>query len=225
MAIWGATSRNKGFFIERPSGAGSPSVLSAQYLPNGNLALAGYTDGGTVSFGSISLPPHGNTDGFCGEITPTGVGISAVQMASSSADEHTLQITKADGSFMVTGTYTQAITFYNADGSVGGALGQFPTGASHDHVYFAYYSASGVFQNASVAYNSVATTDLNNIDLVYGNDAFYAMIDCQDGGTSVMPTGEEYIYPSPIVLKFDASGNALWAKQIQNSTWLSSTQK
>ena len=96
----------KGFFIESPNGAGSPYILSAQYLSSGNLALAGYTDGGIVSFGGISLPPHGNTDGFRGEITSEGVGISAVQMASSSADEHTLQMTKSDGSFMVTGTYT-----------------------------------------------------------------------------------------------------------------------
>ena len=208
----------KGFFIERPSGGGEPNVLSAQYLSNGNLALAGYTDGGNVSFGGISLPAHGLEDGFRGEITSTGVGISAVQIAGGGRDYHTLQTTKADGSFMVTGTYTQPITFYNADGNVGGSLGQFPSGASHDHIYFAYYSSAGVFQNAEVAYNTVATTDLRNIDLVYGNNSFYAMIDDQDGGWAIMPTGEQYQYPSPIILKFDDSGNALWAKQIQKLT-------
>lgn len=205
----------KGFFIERPSGGSKPLVYSAEYLPNGNLVLAGYTDGGTVSFGGISLPAHGGYDGFRGEITSSGVGISAVQIAGGGDDKHTLQAIAPDGSFMVTGTYTHAITFYNADGSVGGSLGQYPSGASHDHIYFAFYNAAGVFQNAEVAYNTVATTDLNNIDLVYGNGAFYAMIDCQDGGTSVMPSGEQYIYPSPIILKFDVSGIALWAKQIQ----------
>lgn len=206
----------KGFFIERPSGGTKPLVYSAQYLPNGNLALSGYTEGGTISFGGIPLYSHGSTDGFRGEITSEGIGISAVQMAGNGVDEHTLQATAPDGSFMVSGTYTQAISFYNADRiTIGGTLGQFPSGASHDHIYFAYYNASGVFQNAEVAYNTVATTDLNNIDLVYGNGAFYAMIDCQDGGTSVMPSGEQYIYPSPIILKFDVSGIALWAKQIQ----------
>ena len=206
---------SKGFFIERPSGGGNPNILSAQYLSNGNLALAGYTDGGTVSFGGISLPAHGLEDGFRGEITSTGVGISAVQIAGGGRDYHALQTTKADGSFMMSGTYTQLINFYNADGSVGGSLGQFPSGASHDHIYFAYYSSAGVFQNAEVAYNTIATTDLRNIDLAYGNGAFYAMIDCQDGGWAIMPTGEQYQYPSPTILKFDDSGNALWAKQIQ----------
>jgi len=206
---------SKGFFIETPMGGGNPIVYSAQYLPSGNLVLSGRTNGGNVSFGGIILPPHGNTDGFRGEITSSGVGITAVQMGGNGVEMDVLQSTKADGSFMVTGTYTQLINFYNADGSVGGSLGQFPSGASHDHIYFAYYSSAGVFQNAEVAYNTVATTDLRNIDLTFGNDAFYAMIDCQDGGTSVMPTGEEYTYPSPIVLKFDASGNASWAKQIQ----------
>jgi len=207
---------SKGFFIE--DGIGAIFVLSAEYLSNGNLALAGFTDGGTVSFGGITLPAHGGNDGFRGEITPTGTGIQAVQMASSSTDRQTLQVTAPDGSFMVSGTYTQPITFYNANGTVGGTLGQFPSGASHDHIYFAYYSSAGVFQNVEVAYNTVATTDLRNIDLVYGNNSFYAMIDCQDGGLAIMPTGEQYQYPSPIILKFDDSGNALWAKQIQKLT-------
>ena len=208
----------KGFFIERPSGGLKPLVYSAQYLSNGNLALSLYTEGSTTSFGGIPISARGLEDGLRGEITSTGVGISAVQIAGGGRDYHTLQITAPDGSFMVTGTYNQAITFYNADGSIGGSLGSFPSGASHDHIYFAFYDASGVFQHSEVAYNTVATTGLNNIDLVYGNDAFYAMIDCQDGGTSVMPSGEQYIYPSPIILKFDASGTALWAKQIQKLT-------
>lgn len=203
---------SKGFFIERPSGGFNPIVVSAQYLSNGNLALAGFTEGGTVSFGGISIPPHGGEDGFRGEITPSGIGVSAVQMAGNGDEDYTLQITKADGSFMVTGTYTQLINFYNADGSVGGSLGQFPSGASHDHIYFAYYDASGIFQSASVVYNQTATTDMLNIDFVYGNNAFYAMVGNTNGGTVTTPTGT-HNKVAPIILKFDNTGIPEWSKQ------------
>lgn len=206
---------SKGFFIEAPSGAGNPRIMSAQYLLNGHLVLAGHTDGGTVSFGGITdLPAHGGKDGFRGEITNTGVGITAVQMASSADDLDNIQITKVDGSFMVTGTYNTPITFYNADGTVGGSLGQFPTGCSHDNVYFAYYNASGIFQNAEVAYNSGCTTDMLNIDLVYGNNAFYAMIGNTNGGTATTPTGT-HDKPAPIILKFDNTGTPVWSKQVE----------
>ena len=204
----------KGFFIETPSGGSRPLVTSLQYLPNGNLAIAGYTSGGTVSFGGILLPPHGATDGFRGEITSTGTGIQAVQMASSGNDEHHLQITKAGGGFMVTGTYTHPITFYNADGSAGGSLGQFPTNASHDHIYFAYYNASGIFQNAEVAYSNDAGTDLLVIDLVYGNDAFYAMIGNTNYGTAITPTNT-HDEAASITLKFDDTGTPEWSKQFE----------
>lgn len=205
----------KGFFIERPSGGLKPLVYSAQYLSNGNLALSLYTEGGTTYFGGIPISARGLEDGLRGEITSTGVGISAVQIAGGGRDYHTLQITAPDGSFMVSGSYDQTITFYNNGGSVGGTLGQFPSGASHDHIYFAYYNASGVFQNAEVAYNDGMTTDMLNIDLVYGNNAFYAMIGNTNGGTVTTPT-DIHSDAGPIVLKFDNSGIPIWSKQFQN---------
>lgn len=204
---------SKGFYIE---GGIQPLITSVQYLTNGNLALAGYRDGqGNVNFGGINLPPHGGYDGFRGEITPQGVGIQAVQIAGSGSDENHLQITKANGDFMVSGTYSQTLSLYNADGSVGGTLGQFPDDATHDHVYFAYYSAAGLFQSASVVYNEDAGTNLVNIDLAVDDDAFYAMIGNTEGaGIVITPTGSHSGNAS-VTLKFDSAGVPVWSKQFE----------
>ena len=202
----------KGFFIERPADGGKPLITSAQYLPNGNLAIAGSTDGGSVDFGGIAFTSFGSNDMFRGEITPQGVGIQAIQAGSQNSDDDHLQITHGSGAFMVTGLYGRNMEFRNADGSFADSLEVHPAGSSRDQVYFAFYNASGTLQNVHYAY-SPSNEDLKNVDLECSNDAFYAMIYNGNGGSITTSEGVSHDRVGPVYLKFDTSGNIVWSKQ------------
>jgi len=172
----------------------------------GNVYVAGYFDTPSITFGSTTLTNGGATDGFIVKYDVSGNVLWAHSIASAGADKALSVAADVSGNCYVAGQFNSStITI--------GAITL--TGAGNEDMFIVKYDATGNViwaQSAGGAYGDVA----------------YSVTAAADGSGDIYMTGT---FPSAsitfgsitltnfhtssgdmFIVKYDADGNALWAK-------------
>lgn len=194
-------------------GWGRASGVSVNSDAGGNLFVTGSFNGATITFGSITLVNTGWADMFIVKYDPNGNVIWAKNAKGASLDGATSVSTDISGNVFVTGFFnSDTLTFGNY------ILTNKSTDNYGTNVFIAKYNANGNVMWAKSAggtdnyeVSSVSTDSTGNIFLT---GSFWGW----------GPQNSNFVFDSIIIhssgywdgfiAKYDANGNALWAKDI-----------
>lgn len=177
---------------------------------SGNSYVTGWLGSSSITFGSTTLTNAGNSDMFIVKYNTSGTVLWAKRAGGSDYDNGTSIAVDGSGNSYITGGFnSSSITFG------GTTLTNDTTNGSSD-IFIVKYDASGVLVWAKSAGGSSAdegksiAVDANGNSYVTGN---FASSIISFGSTSLTFAGVYDIF----IVKFDASGTAVWAKKAGGS--------
>lgn len=176
---------------------------------NDNIIVAGYFNSPSITFGSITLTSVGEEDIFLAKYDASGNVLWAKSAGSAKSDRATSVATNSNGNIIIAGYFNSlSITF----GS--NTLTNIGTTVSDD-IFLANYDASGNVLWAKCAGGSAfeqpwaVTSDDNGNILITG---YFNSANITFGSTTLTNPGYASNYGEIFLVKYDASGNVLWAK-------------
>ncbi|TAL61785.1 MAG: hypothetical protein EPN85_04025, partial [Bacteroidetes bacterium] len=191
------------------SGSGSTMAYSVAVDAAGNIYAGGQYNAVPVIFGSITLPNAGSLDAFLVKYDASGNLLWAKSAGGMYEDRCMATAVDASGNVYITGYFQDvSITFgSNTLTHVG------PAGFGESNLFFVKYDASGnVLWAKGAGSNNVLGNGLalspsgNDVYLIGGFRGSVAF-----GATTL--TSSMGAYDEGFIVRYDAAGNAVWAKQ------------
>lgn len=183
-------------------GVSDDSGYSVVADTNGNVIVTGFFESPTITFGTTTLTNVGYTDIFIVKYDSSGNALWAKSAGGIYNDYGHSVVTDINGNVIVTGTYSSPSITFETDTF---------TNAGYSDIFIAKYDTSGNLLWAKSeggtngeSGNSIAT-DANGNMIVTGYFSSSSLI---FGSTVLTSAGNSDIF----IVKYDASGNAQWAK-------------
>ena len=191
-------------WASRAGGAGDDGALSVSTLADGSAAILTGQLSGSATFGATTLSSVGSNDVFVAKINADGSWAWATQSATGGSDyvEANGVSTLADGSAMVTGTFTGSATFGSTT----------LTSAGPSDVFVAKIDASGQWVWASRAGGAGDDGALSVSTLADGSAAILTgqlSGSATFGATTLSSVGSNDVF----VAKINADGTWAWAQR------------
>lgn len=190
---------------------------------NGNIFMTGYFNGSTITFGDTTLTSEGNGDIFIVKYDANGNVLWAKSAGGTDYDLSNGITTDASGNVLITGSFEsetmifETITLTNADN----------TGIYSD-IFIAKYDASGnvlwakrAGETESDVSNGITTDASENVFIT----GYFHSPAITFGTTTLNNTTPLIPYEDIFIVKYDPSGNVLWAKSAGSTTSSSPSDK
>jgi hypothetical protein len=191
------------------------NMVSVATDATGNIIVVGYFISSAIVFGSITLTCAGEEDIFIAKYDPSGNILWAKSVGSTKSDRATSVATDANDNIIVAGYFNSLSVTFDSN-----TLTNMSTTTSDD-IFLAKYDASGNVLWAKSAGGSafekptsVAIDDSSNI-LITGS---FNSTNITFGGTTLANPGSANYYSEVFLVKYDALGNILWAKNAVGGT-------
>ena len=188
-------------------GIGNDYGASIALDATGNVYVTGYFGSPTLTFGSTTLNSLGLTDMFIVKYDASGNVLWANNAGGTANDYGLSTNTDMDGNVFVTGTFLSS-SFSAETTSL--------TNAGNTDVFVVKYNSSGAllwakgFGGTAGDFGAISTTDMAGNLYVTGN---YESPFISFGAVTITNAGNQDIY----IVKYDPSGNVLWAKSEGNT--------
>ena len=202
------------------SGTGDDYAYSVSVDKNGNAYVVGTFESPTITFGSTTLTQAGIRDIFIVKYDTSGNPLWAKSAGGNDSDEAFSVTVDANGNSYMAGYYgSTSITF----GSTTFTNSNNIHGLASTDIFIVKYDSSGnplwakndgVIGNATGEnYAKSIAIDVNGNTYVAG---FFTSHTITFGSTTLTNTGGYDMF----IVKYDSSGNSLWAKSVGNASYV-----
>ncbi len=187
-------------WVKRWGDSGNDKALCAATADNGDCYIAGFFTG-SVDFGSTTLNASGSRDVFIAKISSSGSVIWAKKGGGSGDDKAEGIAVDKNGDIYIVGSFTHSASF----------SGNSITSSGKYSAFITKYNSSGNVQWVEKGGACCDTTQFRSVAVDENNDVYVS------GNFNVNADFDSFNFTASstdcIILKYNSSGNVLWAKQ------------
>ena len=177
----------------------------------GHIYVTGFYDSSPISFDGFTLPNAGNYDLFIVKLDTLGNTMWAESIGSTGLESGSNVVFDNSGNFYLTGAF-------NSPSVIIGGVTYNNTSAGSNDVFLTKYNANGTVIWTRTGAGTYSDGDHNAATDLAGNvylTGTYASSSIVFGTDTLINTGVRDIF----IVKYDASGNIIWAKSAGSIDW------